>query len=43
VLGEREPETAEMKFGKKIDDFIDNDPDFLPQVPRLNKYQHRQK
>lgn len=40
VLGKRDPESAEMKFGKIVGEKLASDPTYLPQVPRLSKYEH---
>lgn len=40
VLGEKSSETVEMKFGKVVGERLASDPTYLPQVPRLSKYEH---
>lgn len=40
VLGKKQRETAEMKFGKIIGERLATDPTFLPEVPRLNTFEH---
>lgn len=39
-LGEESYETEEMKFGKLIGERLASDPKFLPDVPRLSKFEH---
>lgn len=39
-LGEETYETEEMKFGKIIGEKLASDPTFLPDVPRLSKFEH---
>lgn len=41
ILGEKEPESVEMRFGKVLGERLANDPDFLPQVPRLDKFEQK--
>lgn len=43
VLNEKTPPNKEMLFGKFIGDSLSSDPNFLPQVPRLSKYEHELK
>lgn len=40
VLGERDEENAEMRFGKKIGERWASDPTYLPSVSRLNVFEH---
>ena len=40
VLGHRQRETPEMAFGKVIGERLASDPEFLPEVPRLAKFEH---
>ena len=40
VKGEKTPPNKEMLFGKYVGDKLASDPTFLPQVPRLSKYEH---
>ena len=42
ILGERQ-ESEELSFGKMIDERIQNDPLFIPKLPRYEKMQHRMK
>lgn len=37
---EEQYETEEMKFGKEIGERLASDPKFLPEVPRLSKFEH---
>lgn len=39
-LKEEEYETEELKFGKMIGEKLASDPNFLPEVPRLDKFEH---
>ena len=38
-MGEQGDETEEMRFGKMIGERLASDPKFLPQVPRLSKFE----
>jgi len=38
---EEQHETAEMVFGKVIGERLASDPNFLPEVPRLSKFEHK--
>lgn len=39
ALGIKDPETAEMLFGKKVGERLASDPLFLPAVPRLSTFE----
>lgn len=39
-MSEEQYETEEMRFGKIIGEKLACDPDFLPDVPRLSKFEH---
>ena len=39
-LGEEQFETEELRFGKIIGERLASDPKFLPEVPRLSKFEH---
>lgn len=41
VLHEKQLETEEMRFGKKVGDRIATDPTYLPFVPRLDTFEHK--
>lgn len=40
VLGKKDPPNKEMIFGKLIGEKLASDPTYLPEVPRLDKYEH---
>lgn len=40
-LGEKDIETKEMKLGKFVGDKLASDLNYLPQVPRLDTYEHK--
>lgn len=40
VLKERGKSSPEMEFGKWFGECLAKDPDFLPQIPRLSKFEH---
>jgi hypothetical protein len=41
VLNEAQETSREMEFGKMIGEKLASDPTFLPDVPRLDKYEHK--
>ena len=41
VTGEKPIDTPELLFGKYIDERLQNEPDFLPEVPRYPILQHK--
>lgn len=40
VLNERPPENAAMTFGKIVGERLANDPTYLPEVPRAERFEH---
>jgi len=41
VLGEEEPPSKEMLFGKTEGERFASDPTYMPQLPRLSTYEHK--